>query len=212
MPASSFSLAADRAGRDSAVRPGRPALDPAAAPPRHRRGRAAGGGGQCADRRRRGGLLSVAVAGRARRLPGRRPADLLSAANIFWAMGPASLALNLFDGGRGAPRSRIARAQFDEAAANYRRRCCPPSRTSRTISRSPRSGPGEAQDRRTRRRGGPRRSDLSLIRYRDGASDYLEVVTAQTAALDAQRALLDLQTRGLTNAVDSVRALGGVAS
>jgi len=37
------------------------------------------------------------------------------------------------------------------------------------------------------------------------------VVTAQTAALDAERTLLGLHTQQLTTAVDTVRALGGVA-
>lgn len=138
--------------------------------------------------------------------------NILSAASTFWALGPASLALNLFDGGQHRARVRIARSQFDEAAANYKQTVLTAFREVEDDLALGRDLVQETQDQKDAATSAGRTLDLALIRYRDGASDYLEVVTAQTAALDAQRALLDLQTRGLTNAVDSVRALGGVAS
>ncbi len=52
-------------------------------------------------------------------------------------------------------------------------------------------------------------SRLSFIRYREGAADYLEVVTAQTDALNAERTLLAVQTREAQASVAIVRALGG---
>ena len=51
--------------------------------------------------------------------------------------------------------------------------------------------------------------DLALNQYRQGAVAYLDVVQAQTAQLDAQRSVLDLQTRQLRANVALVRALGG---
>jgi outer membrane protein TolC len=50
---------------------------------------------------------------------------------------------------------------------------------------------------------------LSTNRYRGGVSTYLEVITAQSAALSNQRAALNLQMRQLTASVLLIKALGG---
>ncbi len=137
--------------------------------------------------------------------------NLLGAASSFWALGPASLAFSLFDGGARKARVRIARAQFDEASANYKQTVLTAFREVEDDLALGRDLVQEARDQQDAATSANKTLDLALIRYRDGASDYLEVVTAQTAALDAERTLLGLQTRQLTTAVDSVRALGGVA-
>jgi multidrug efflux system outer membrane protein len=138
--------------------------------------------------------------------------NLLGAASSFWALGPASLAFNLFDGGARKARVRIARAQFDEASANYKQTVLTAFREVEDDLALGRDLLQETRDQQDAAASADKTLDLALIRYRDGASDYLEVVTAQTAALDAERTLLGLQTRQLTTAVDSVRALGGVAN
>jgi outer membrane protein TolC len=51
--------------------------------------------------------------------------------------------------------------------------------------------------------------DFSLALYKQGATDYLTVVTSQTALLQTQLEALNLDTTQLTASVDLIRALGG---
>ena len=52
-------------------------------------------------------------------------------------------------------------------------------------------------------------AELSLTLYRDGASSYLDVVTAQSAALEAEGLGIALHTRQLAADIDLMLALGG---
>ena len=51
--------------------------------------------------------------------------------------------------------------------------------------------------------------NLALALYQQGATDYLTVVTSQTALLQTQLEALNLDTLQLTASVDLIRALGG---
>ncbi|WP_114226547.1 efflux transporter outer membrane subunit [Sphingomonas ginsengisoli (ex An et al. 2013)] len=135
---------------------------------------------------------------------------LLSAANSFWALGPLSAAMAIFDGGRRRAGVRVARAQFDEAAANYRETVLTAFREVEDDLASQRLLAAQERDQREAAAAADHTRDLALIRYRDGAADYLEVATAQTTALDAERALVQVRTQQMTTAVDTVRAIGGL--
>jgi multidrug efflux system outer membrane protein len=138
--------------------------------------------------------------------------NILSASNSFWALGPLSAALAIFDGGARRARVRISRAQYDEAAASYRSTVLAAFREVEDDLARASALVAQERDQEAAMRAAERTRDLALTRYRDGASDYLDVVTAQTAALDAQRLLIEVQSARLRIAVDTVRAIGGVAT
>ena len=135
---------------------------------------------------------------------------LLAASSGFWALGPISAALSVFDGGRRRAEVRRSRAVFDETAANYRQTVLTAFREVEDGLAAQRFLATQEKDQGEAASAAQRTSDLALTRYRDGAADYLEVTTAQTAALDAARALLDVRNRQLQAATDTARALGGV--
>lgn len=133
---------------------------------------------------------------------------LLTAPNLFWAAGP-TLAGYIFDGGRRAADVASAKASESEAGARYRGvvlTAFQQVEDSLTLLTDLGTALNDQQDAAN---AAQQALDLALERYRHGAVGYLDVVQAQTAALDAQRSALDLQTRQLRADVELVRALGG---
>jgi multidrug efflux system outer membrane protein len=137
--------------------------------------------------------------------------DFLNAPDAIWMVGP-QLAGAIFDGGRRKAGVDVAKANFDQAAAGYRRSVLTALKeVEDQLALSARLA-AEATDQDEAAAAAQRTQDLATIRYRDGAADYLEVVTAQAAALTAERASIILQTRRLQASVDLVKAFGGAVS
>jgi NodT family efflux transporter outer membrane factor (OMF) lipoprotein len=135
-------------------------------------------------------------------------AGLLGAPNRYWAIGPQG-ALTLFDAGYRRSAVASARAQFHEATNNYRSSVLRAFQEVEDALAQGRLLLQEGAQEQAARSAAERALALSLNRYENGAVNYLQVVNAQIAALQAQRAALDLQTRELQATVDLVRALGG---
>ena len=137
--------------------------------------------------------------------------DLLAAPNTFWMIGP-QLVGAIFDGGRRAAGVQQARAAFNQASADYRGAVLAAFRgVEDQLALSNRLAI-EAKDQDDAVTAARKTEDLALIRYRQGVATYLDVVTAQTASLTAERAAIQLNTRRLQASVDLTRALGGAWS
>ncbi|MFT3930466.1 MAG: efflux transporter outer membrane subunit [Spongiibacteraceae bacterium] len=133
---------------------------------------------------------------------------LLDTPNRFWSIGP-SLSLPLFDAGLRAAQSKQAVAAYDEAVATYRQ----------TVLTSLQEVEDNlvALDRLNREvkyqqeAVAASREALQLVnnQYKAGTVGFLNVLTAETAAFNNERTLLQAQGRQYTASVLLIKALGG---
>jgi NodT family efflux transporter outer membrane factor (OMF) lipoprotein len=134
--------------------------------------------------------------------------SLLTAANRFWALGPLA-ALPLFDGGLRKAQERQAKANLDIAASEYRSLVLSAfQHVEDNLSLLNHLG-REAQQENDAAAAAQQAQDIATHRYSEGIVNYLEVVTAQTATLTAERTTEQVRTRQLQASVDLIRALGG---
>ena len=132
----------------------------------------------------------------------------LSAPSAFWAIGPNAL-LSVFDGGLRRAQVAQARAEFDASAANYRGFVVAAFQQVEDSLATLNHYHDASVDEKAAVDAAQRTLDFSLALYKQGATDYLTVVTSQTALLQAQLQALNLDTLQLTASVDLIRALGG---
>jgi multidrug efflux system outer membrane protein len=138
--------------------------------------------------------------------------SLLTTPNTFWSLGPLSSLLTVFDGGRRAAQVKMSRAEYEEVAADYRGTVLTAFRQVEDSIAAIHHLSDASVAQKDAADAAQRTSDIAMSRYRDGASGYLDVVTAQTDALDAQRAYISVQTQRMQANVALVRALGGGAA
>jgi NodT family efflux transporter outer membrane factor (OMF) lipoprotein len=134
--------------------------------------------------------------------------SLFNASNSLWSLGPA-LALTVFDGGRRKAAEKIALDNFNQAGQNYRATVLTAFQQVQDNLILCNDLASEAAQQADAVIAADHTAKISLSLYTLGAVTYLNVVTAQTADLDAERTALTIATRRLQASVDLVRALGG---
>jgi NodT family efflux transporter outer membrane factor (OMF) lipoprotein len=135
-------------------------------------------------------------------------ANWLSAPSSFWGIGPNAL-LSVFDGGLRRAQVSQARAEFDASAANYRSTVVSAFQQVEDSLATLNHYHDAALDEKAAVDAAQRTLSLSMALYVQGATDYLTVVTSQTAVLQNQLEALNLDTLQLRASVDLIRALGG---
>ena len=135
-------------------------------------------------------------------------AGLFSVPNTFWSLGPNAL-MTLFDSGLHDAQLAQARASLLEASSTYRAVVLTAfQQVEDNLSQLKFAKQSELEQQEAMA-ASDKTLTLALNRYREGAVNYLEVVTAQEAALTATRRALDIHTQQLKSSVELIRALGG---
>ncbi len=134
--------------------------------------------------------------------------DLLNFQNSLWNYGPA-LSMPIFDGGLRQANLDAARAQFSTAAAEYKGSIITAYQEVENALASIKWLRIQSAALSDAAKAAERALDMAMSLYKDGAASSLDVVTAQSAALDAQRADLVAKSNVLEQYVELMLALGG---
>jgi len=135
-------------------------------------------------------------------------ADLFSWPSRFWSLG-ASAVETLFNGGARRAATEQAKANYDAAVAAYRQNVLTAFQDVEDNLSALRVLDEEAAQQAVAVAAAERSLALSNYRYQGGITTYLEVITAQAAALANERTAVDILTRRMTASVNLVKGLGG---
>jgi NodT family efflux transporter outer membrane factor (OMF) lipoprotein len=135
-------------------------------------------------------------------------AALLSAPYTFWTLGPQFM-LPLFEGGLRQAQEAAANASVRAAGASYRATVLLAFQEVEDSLSNLRILAQELQQENAAVRAAQHVQQMAMSLYQNGATNFLDVVVAQTAALQAQQTALALQTRELQASIQLIRALGG---
>jgi multidrug efflux system outer membrane protein len=135
-------------------------------------------------------------------------ADLFKDGTFAWSIAP-QLLLPIFDAGRNQANLAVAKVSRDVAVAQYEKAIQSAFRevADALAGRATLGQQARAQQAQTAAEA--ERARLTELRYKNGASSYLEVLDAQRSLFASQQATLQLQAQTQQNLATLYRVLGG---
>lgn len=126
----------------------------------------------------------------------------------FWTLGP-TLAQTLFDGGLRKAQSAQAVAVYDENVANYRQAILGAFQEVEDNLSTLNTLAQEAQLQDEAVKSARESVKLATNQYKAGTVNYLNVINAETTALNNEKSALTIQSNQLTASVLLIKGLGG---
>ena len=134
--------------------------------------------------------------------------DIISTPYRFWSLGP-TLALTLFDAGARSAVKEQAVATFDKSVASYRQTVLTAFQEVEDNLAALTVLAEEKEVQKAATKAANQFQTLTNNQYLAGTVSFLNVATAQAAALSAERSSLDLVNRQFVASVALLKALGG---
>ena len=133
---------------------------------------------------------------------------LISGPSALWSVGGSAIA-PIFDAGRRRANVDLAKAAYDQTVANYRETVLTGFQQVEDNLAALRILEHEAQVQEKAVVAAQKYLELANTRYTGGVTSYLEVTTAQSAALSDELTAVNILGRRMVDAVTLVQALGG---
>jgi NodT family efflux transporter outer membrane factor (OMF) lipoprotein len=133
---------------------------------------------------------------------------LINGPSGLWSVGLSAVG-TVFDVGRRRSLNDQARAAYDYQVATYRQNVLTGFQQVEDNLAAVRILENEAQIQDEAVAAAQRSLNLSVIRYKGGVTNYLEVITAQNAALADEVTAVNILGRRMANTVLLIQALGG---
>jgi NodT family efflux transporter outer membrane factor (OMF) lipoprotein len=135
-------------------------------------------------------------------------ASIVQSANRFWSIGP-TVALNLFSGGAQSAAVDSAQATYEQTVANYRQTVLAALQEVEDNLATAWNLQAAIALQKQAVSSALKSLDVAQHQYKAGMVSYLNVASAQSAALSAQTNLLNLQSRHLAATSQLLKNLAG---